>query len=158
MTIFALHVDDILSASSSVAETNRFKAELQSCWEISNLGPTKFALGISITCCLECHTISINQSTFIDCILTKFNQTTAHPCDTPTATGLVLQHPDKSIPTDPSIMEWMQHTPYCELMGSLNYLAVATCPDIAFAVSHLTSFLDCYHTEHWTVAICVLVM
>ena len=155
-TIFALHVDDILSTSSSVAETDRFKAELQSCWEISDLGPIKFALDISITCCLKHHTSSINQSTFIDRILTKFNQTTTHPCDTPMATGLVLRCPDKSIPTDPSTMEWMQCTPYHELMGFLNYLAIATCPDIAFAVSHLTSFLDCYCTEHWTVAIHVL--
>ena len=50
MTIFTLHVDNILSTSSSAAETNRFKADLQSCWEISNLGPTKFSLSISITC------------------------------------------------------------------------------------------------------------
>ena len=156
MTIFALHVDNILSTSSSAAETDRFKAELQSCWEISDLGPTKFALGISIMHCLKHHTISINQSTFIDHILTKFNQTTAHPCDTHMAIGLVLQCPDKLIPTDLSTIEWMQHTLYCELMGSLNYLAIAMCPNIAFVVSHLASFLDCYHTEHWTVAICVL--
>ena len=74
----------------------------------------------------------------------------------PMATGLVLWCPDKSIPTDPTTMEWMQRTPYCKLVGSLNYLAVATCPDIAFAVGCLVSFLDCYHTEHWTAAICVL--
>ena len=50
----------------------------------------------------------------------------------------------------------MQHTPYCELVGSLNYLAVATCPNLTFAVSHLSSFLDCYCPEHWTAAIRVL--
>ena len=60
MTIFALHVDNILSASSSAAETRRFKTDLQSCWEISDLGPVKFALIISIMHCLECHTIAIN--------------------------------------------------------------------------------------------------
>jgi hypothetical protein len=39
---------------------------------------------------------------------------------------------------------------------SLNYLAVATRPDISYAVGHLASFLDCYREEHWTAALCIL--
>jgi hypothetical protein len=50
----------------------------------------------------------------------------------------------------------MQRTPYRELVGSLNYLAVATCPDIAFAVGRLAAFLDCYRSEHWQAAIRLL--
>ncbi len=50
----------------------------------------------------------------------------------------------------------MERTPYRELVGSLNYLAVATHPDISFAVGILASFLDCYRDEHWNAAICVL--
>ena len=50
----------------------------------------------------------------------------------------------------------MQRTPYRELVGSLNYLAVATRPNLAFAVGRLASFLDCYRPEHWTAAIRVL--
>jgi hypothetical protein len=50
----------------------------------------------------------------------------------------------------------MAHTPYCELVGSLNYLAVATHPDIAYTVSLLISFLDCYQEEHWQAATQVL--
>src|SRR5258708_12826660 len=50
----------------------------------------------------------------------------------------------------------MEHTPYRELVGSLNYLAVVTRPDISFAVGILASFLDCYRDEHWNAAIRVL--
>src|SRR5258708_11383364 len=50
----------------------------------------------------------------------------------------------------------MEHTPYRELVGSLNYLAIATCPDISFAIGILASFLDCYRDEHWNAAIRVL--
>ena len=155
-TIFALHIDDILSASSSLAELERFRTALKSCWDISDLSPTNFALGISITRCLPQRTVSIQQTAFIDRLLVKFNQTTAHPCDTPMAAGLVLRHPDKSIPVDPATLLWMQCTPYRELVGSLNYLAVATRPDLAFAIGRLASFLDCYHPEHWTATIRVL--
>jgi hypothetical protein len=36
----------------------------------------------------------------------------------------------------------MQKTPYCEVVGSLMYAAVATWPDISHAVSALSHFLD----------------
>jgi hypothetical protein len=50
----------------------------------------------------------------------------------------------------------MARTPYRELVGSLNYLAVTTRPDIAYAVGRLASFLNCYREEHWAAAIRVL--
>jgi hypothetical protein len=155
-TIFALHVDDIIAASSSVDETNRFKTDLQSCWDISALGLAKFALGISIARNYTEHTVSISQTAFIDRLLNKFHQTDAHPCDTPMVTGVQLIRPDKSQPPSAHIADWMQRTPYRELVGSLNYLAVATRPDIAYAVGKLASFLDCYRDEHWNAAIRVL--
>lgn len=36
------------------------------------------------------------------------------------------------------------------------YIAVATRPDISYAVGRLSSFLDCYRTEHWSAAIRIL--
>jgi len=36
------------------------------------------------------------------------------------------------------------------------YIATGTRPDIAYAVGHLASYLDCYGLEHWEAAIQVL--
>jgi transposase InsO family protein len=155
-TIFALHVDDIIAASSSVAETHRFKSDLTSRWEISDLGPAKFALGIAITRDRASRTISISQSAFIDRILEKFGQSDSHPCDIPTITGLKLTRPSDEQPVPPHITAWMARTPYRELIGSLNYLAVASRPDISYAVGRLASFLNCYRESHWSAAIRVL--
>ena len=47
-------------------------------------------------------------------------------------------------------------TPYRELIGSLNYIAVATRPNISFAVGRLASVLDCYRPEHWSAALRIL--
>ena len=149
-------MDDIICASSSVSETDRFRKELLSRWEISDLGPAKFALGIAITRDTSSKTVVLSQSAFIDRILARFGQTDSHPCDTPIVPGLKLQRPEKISPIDPKILAWMERTPYRELVGSLNYLAVATRPDISFAVGHLASFFDCYREEHWSAAIRVL--
>ena len=43
----------------------------------------------------------------------------------------------------------MQKVPYCEAIGSLMYASVATRPDIAFAVSTLSQFLDNPGEAHW---------
>lgn len=43
--IFAVHINDILCAVSSIEENAHFKAELKAHWEISDLGPASFALG-----------------------------------------------------------------------------------------------------------------
>jgi Reverse transcriptase (RNA-dependent DNA polymerase) len=67
--IFAVHVNDIISAASSTAENNLFKQLLRQQWEISDLGPARYALGISIECDTSSHTISISQTAFIDRVL-----------------------------------------------------------------------------------------
>jgi hypothetical protein len=154
--IFSLHVDDIFSAASSPAETANFKSFLESQWEIADLGPAKFALGIAMTRDTASHTISLSQTAFIERLLERFNLTDAHPCDTPMVAGLQLRRPDKVAPIPPEIAEWRMKTPYRELVGSLNYAAVATRPDIAYAVSRLSSFNDCYLPDHWSAAIRVL--
>jgi transposase InsO family protein len=154
--IFAVHVDDILSAASSSVENDHFKEQLKSLWDISDLGPAKYALGIAITRHRSDKTISISQSSFIDRVVDRFGQSDAQPADTPMVAGLHLQRPDKASPAPPEVSEWAERTPYRELVGSLNYIAVATRPDIAYAVGRLASFLDCYRPEHWSAAIRIL--
>jgi hypothetical protein len=126
VTIFAVHINDIICASFSPDEITRFKAELRSHWEISDLGPAKFALGIAITWDLEKHSIEISQTALIDRIVEQFGQTNAHPVDTPMVPGIQLQRPDKSSPISSEIRDWTKRTPYRSLVGSLMYITVGT--------------------------------
>ena len=155
-TIFAVHVDDIISISSSPDENELFKTELRSHWDISDLGSAKFALGISIVCDRPSHRIYLSQSALIDRIVDQFGQNEAHPVPTPMIHGMKIRRPDPTLPVTSDIVAWMDRTPYRSLIGSLNYLAVATRPDISFAVGRLATVLTCYRPEHWDAAIRVV--
>jgi hypothetical protein len=73
----------------------------------------------------------------------------ANPVETPMVPSLQLHRPDKSIPLSKAESQWVACTPYHSLVGSLMYLAIGTRPDIAYAISRLSTFLDCYRPEHW---------
>jgi len=156
ITMFALHVDDIISAASTPKENQRFKEELKSCWEISDLGPAKHALGIAIARDFDAKTITLSQTALIDKVVEQFHQINAHSVDMPMVASLQLQTPDKTILVPKEIATWIQWTPYRSLIGSLMYIAVATRSDISYAVGRLSSYLNCYRPEHWEVAIRVL--
>jgi len=154
--VFAVHVDDIISAGSTPEENERFKADLRSKWEISDLGPAKFALGIAITRDTKTRTIALSQTALIDRVVEQFGQKDAHTKDTPMVGGLRLERPNKSAPVLAEIEDWIKKTPYRSLVGSLMYIAIGTRPDIAYSVGRLASFLDCYRLEHWEAAICIV--
>jgi Reverse transcriptase (RNA-dependent DNA polymerase) len=154
--VFALHVDDIIAAGSSPKETEQFRDLLKSKWEITELGEPKYALGIAISRNHQNRTISLSQSAKIDQLVNEYGQRDAHSVDTPMVTGLQLRRPDKSATVPADVAEWSERTPYRSLVGSLMYIAVATRPDIAYAVGRLSSYLDCYRLDHWSAAIRVL--
>jgi hypothetical protein len=129
---------------------------LKSKWEISELSKPKFALGIAISHNHPKCSISISQTTKIDKIVDEYRQRDSHPVDTPMVAGLQLRRPDKTVPTPSEITDWADRTPYRSLVGSLMYISVAMCPDISYAVSRLSSFLDCYRPEHWEAAIRII--
>ena len=52
-------------------------------------------------------------------------------------------------PSTPEEIEEMQNIPYLNVVRALNYLAVATCPDIAYAVAHLACFNSNLGLTHW---------
>ena len=151
-----VHVDNIISAASSPEENDRFCDFLKTKWEISKLGEPKYILGIAISC--DCHnsTISLSQTSKIDQLVEEFGQKDAHPVNTPMVSRLQLRRPDKNDPTPSEVSDWIERTPYRSLIGTLMYISVATCPDISYAVSCLSSFLDCYCLEHWDATVRVV--
>ncbi|KAF7372211.1 Integrase catalytic domain-containing protein [Mycena venus] len=153
--LVAVHVDDMLSAASSVAANDAFKAQLRSKWAITDLGDAQFCLGIAIVRDPERRTVSLSQTALIDRIIEQFHQTDAYAVATPMETKLNLQR-SESITLSREDAERLATIPFRALVGSLMYLSIGTRPDIAFAVNRLAGFLSCYTLAHWQAAIRVV--
>ena len=73
--------------------------------------------------------------------------TDCNPVGTPMAPGLKL---DKTMgPKTAEDVSYMQSVPYLSAIGSLQYLATMTRPDIAYAVSFLGRFNNNPGPQHW---------
>ena len=145
--ILAVHVDDCIFTGSSRKLITLYKEKLNACHVLTDLGPVHWLLGIKITRDRAAHTISLFQSSFIDTILSCFSMTEAKPYSSPMVPGAIYGKKDS--PSSPDEATRMQRTPYRQVIGSLMYAAVATRPDIAFAVSILSHFLNNPGDVHW---------
>jgi hypothetical protein len=146
-TILAIHVDDCLITGSLPELILDYKHKLNEHYSLTNLGPVHWLLGIKITRDHVARTISLSQISYIDVILSCFFLSDAKPVASPISPGTVLSKADT--PTDTTKMTHMSKTPYHKAVGSLMYAAIATHPNITFAVSALSQFLENPGNIHW---------
>ena len=147
IAVLACHVDDCTITGSTKALIQSYKDKLQEKYSLTDLGPANWLLGIKITRDLENRMMSLSQSSYIDAMLTKFNFTDLKPFATPMDPSIRYSK-DQCPQTLEEIVE-MKKIPYREAVGSLNYCAVATRPDIAFSVSLLAQFMENPRRVHW---------
>ena len=138
--ILAVHVDDCILTGSSMYLITEYKQKLNSCYALTNLGPVHWLLGIKISHDRAAHTLSLSQGAYIDAILSRFTLSKAKAYGMPMTPGALYSKKDS--PSTPDEVMRMKNTPYREAIGSLMYAAVATHPDIAYAVSTLSQFLN----------------
>ena len=150
MLVLAVHVDDCILTGSNNDLIAQYKAKLNACHALTDLGPVHWLLGIKITRDRSARIISLSQASYIDAILSRFALSDAKSCPTPMTHGTMLTKEDS--PSNPNEIARMGKTPYREAIGSLMYAAVATRPDIAFAVSYLSQFLENPGEAHWEAA------
>ena len=146
-TILAIHVDDCLITGSSTNQISDYKRKLNDRYSLTNLGPVHWLLSIKITRNREARTISLSQTAYIDTILSQFSLSNAKSIATPITPGASLSK-SNALSDETEAMR-MAKTPYREAIGSLMYAAIATRPNITFAVSALSQFLSNPGKVHW---------
>ena len=96
-------------------------------------------LGIKVTRNYARHTVSLSQQSYIENLLERFRLQNATTVTTPLAPGAILTK--DQCPKMPEEVDDMHNNVYRELIGSLQYVSLATRPDITFAVNKLSQFL-----------------
>jgi transposase InsO family protein len=134
--IIGIYVDDLLVIGKDRRAVDNVKKELQQRFQMTDLGPASFYLGIKLTRRWSKwgNQLCLSQRAYVNKILNDFNLTDANPVSTPMEDKPLLPS-DSSYQASLELRKWYQSA-----VGSLMYLMLCTRPDIAYAVSQLSRF------------------
>jgi hypothetical protein len=147
--LLAVHVDDCTMTGSLAKLIAIYKAKLHKWYTLTDLGPVNWLLGIQIMHNREVRTILLSQEAYIKSILARFELSNTKPYSTPMVPSASYSKSDSPVSMNDAMHMW--RVPYHEAIGSLMYTSVATQPDITFAVSTLSQFLENPGEAHWEV-------
>jgi hypothetical protein len=134
--ILVTYVDDMLITGPDITEINKVKEALKKEFEMDDLGPVNYFLGVRIVRNRANRSIALIQDAYISKVLKKYGMENCKPAATPMETGaLNAMVANTGQATKTEILEYQSR------IGSLTYLATQTRPDIAFACSVLSRFL-----------------
>lgn len=133
--IIGIYVDDGIVAGSDKNDMSYFTEQLKNQFKVT-VGELECFLGMSVQQ-FEDGSIFINQSLYTQKILNKFKMDESNPVAVPIEK---IEYPENDAEVK---------VPYREAVGSLMYLATATRPDLAFAVSTVSEFLESPKASNW---------
>ena len=145
--IIPIFIDDITFASSDSVAIDSAIKELNSHFKLRDLGPTTFLLGVKIIHDCSKRQISLSQHQYIVDALDRFGMSDCNPIETPMDPGAHLS--SSMSPQTPEERKSMEKVPYLSAVGTLQYLATTTHPDISYTVGVLAHFNSNPGLEHW---------
>uniref|UniRef100_A0A2N9H2P5 Reverse transcriptase Ty1/copia-type domain-containing protein n=1 Tax=Fagus sylvatica TaxID=28930 RepID=A0A2N9H2P5_FAGSY len=125
-----LYVDDIVLTSNTPTFLDHLIQQLNSVFDLKDLGSLRYFLGLQIT--RTSSQLYINQSKYAHDLLKKHNMLDCKPASSPNCPNTRLFLHDGDLLSDPHV--------YRSMVGALHYLTF-TRPDISFAVHQLTQML-----------------
>ncbi|CAN0910966.1 Retrovirus-related Pol polyprotein from transposon TNT 1-94 [Linum grandiflorum] len=144
IVILIVYVDDIIITGNDTEEIRRLKCKLSTEFELKDLGEMKYFLGMEVA--RSSKGIAISQRKYVLDLLAETGLIGCKPADTPMQTNLQFSKEGVK-PTD--------RGRYQQLVGKLIYLS-HTRPDIAFAVSIVSQFMNEPTEEHLDAVIHIL--
>jgi hypothetical protein len=139
--LLLLYVDDTLIFTIDQATMDTLKRELHSMYKMTEAGTPKLFLGIELE--HEPNEIRIHQRRYINSILKCFGMESCKPVATP-----LPPHAKLSRDTNEEPLDTEERAAYKSLVGTLIYLMVCSRPDLAYAMSVLSKYLDKPTRDH----------
>jgi transposase InsO family protein len=136
-----LYVDDIVLTSNTPAYLDQLIAQLSSVFDLKDLGPLHYFLGLQVT--RSSSGLYLNQAKYTHDLLKKHNMLTSKSAKSPSCPNTRLSlHESDPLP-DPH--------GYRSLVGALHYLTF-TRPDISFSVHQVCQYMSAPTTVHLAAA------
>ena len=132
-----VYVDDMVVTGNDLEERKNLQNYLSKEFEMKDLGPLKYFLGIEVSRSRK--GIFLSQRKYTLDLLQETGMSACQPADTPVEEGLKLYVDPNQIPVDKSR--------YQRLVGRLMYLA-HTRPDLAYALSIISQFMHNPGEQH----------
>ncbi|MBW0541438.1 hypothetical protein O181_081153, partial [Austropuccinia psidii MF-1] len=137
-----IHVDDMTVASNKI---EKFKSLIMGRFEMEDLGPANFVLGIKLTRNRATKEIFLSQASYVKELLHEYDMSECKPVATPMVANSKI-----SAASDDDHQQFLSlNKNYRKAIGKISYLQVATRPDLAFITSQLSQFLEKPGHSHW---------
>ncbi|KAA0048527.1 transportin-3 isoform X1 [Cucumis melo var. makuwa] len=137
IAILIVYVDDIVLTGDDQTEISQLKQRMGDEFEIKDLGNLKYFLGMEVA--RSKYGIFVSQRKYTLDLLTETGMLGCRPADTPIEFNCKLGNSDDQVPVDKE--------QYQRLVGKLIYLS-HTRPDISFAVSVVSQFMQAPYEKH----------
>ena len=140
--IVAVYVDDTIICSNNINMLNAEKERLSSRFEMDDRGELHFILGMEVNRDRNKRILTIDQKLYLKNVLKRFGMEDCKPVSTPIEPGTKF----RKLTADEEVID---ESLYQAAVGSLNYAAIATRPDLSVAVGKLSQFMKNPGKEHW---------
>ena len=137
VTALIVYVDDMVLTEDDPCEMKALQEYLATKFEMKDLGQLKYFLGIEVA--RSKHGVLLSQRTYVFDLLTETGMLDCKPVETPMEMNHKLGILPDQAPTD--------RGRYQRLVGRLIYLS-HTRPDISYAVSVVSQFMNALSEEH----------
>jgi hypothetical protein len=124
-TYIAVYVDDLLIAGPDKEEIRQIKAALSKKFEMTDLGPCQYYLGMSVRRDRRNKAIFLSQRAYVEKVLREFDMWESKPVTTPLSTSKFQPVPDEYKASETTKL-W-----YAKAIGSLMYAMLGTRPGLS---------------------------
>ncbi|WKA09914.1 hypothetical protein VitviT2T_027524 [Vitis vinifera] len=145
ITALIVYVDDMVVTGNDPEERKALQNYLSREFEMKDLGPLKYFLGIEVSRSSE--GIFLSQRKYALDLLQETGMSGCQPVNTPIEEGLKLCVEPNQVSTDKGR--------YQRLVGRLTYLA-HTRPDLAYALSVMSQYMHNPREQHMNAIMCIL--
>ena len=132
ITIVIIWVYEIIIASNSTDVLKSVKDNLSERFQMKDMGKLSWFLGIEFVC--EEGIIKMNETKYIERVLSRFNMQNCKPWSTPCEMNSSNVNEDSSTPAENRL--------YREIVGSLVYIMTTTRPDLCYSVTNLSQYFQ----------------